>query len=263
MQRENGSVLAGQVAVVTGSDSGIGQAIAIEFAANGADVTINYLEDKDGAEKTKAAVEQTGRRAIVVQGDVGEPADVERIFSEAERALGAVTILVNNAGTDALGKSVADLSSQEWMRSIQTNLTGPFLCSKRFITAVNARGTKGKIINISSVHEEIPRAGAAEYCAGKGGLRNLMRCLSLELAEKGINVNGIAPGMVLTPMNQDAIDDPAKRKEQVQSIPMKRAAEPAEVAKVALFLASSDGNYVNGSTYVIDGGLMQNLGQGA
>ena len=125
------------------------------------------------------------------------------------------------------------------------------------------QGGGGRIINISSVHEEIPRAGAAEYCTSKGGLRNLMRCLALELAELGVNVNNIAPGMVLTPMNQEALDDPAKRKQQTQSIPMKRAAEPSEVAKVALFLASSDSNYVHGSTYVIDGGLMQNLGQGA
>jgi glucose 1-dehydrogenase len=260
---KNGKVLSHNVAVVTGSDSGIGQAIAVEFASNGADVVVNYFEDREGAEKTKASIEQAGGKAIVIQGDVGKPEDVQRLFDECERELGTATILVNNAGIDSTGKHVADLSPEEWNRAIQTNLTGPFLCSKRFISALTAKKSKGKIINISSVHEELPRAGAAEYCAGKGGLRNLMRCLTLELAEKGINVNNIAPGMVLTPMNQEAIDDPKKREEQVKTIPMKRAAEPTEIAKVALFLASPDSSYVDGSTYFVDGGLMQNLGQGA
>jgi len=255
--------LSGQVAVVTGSDSGIGQAIAIEFASNGACVAIDYLEDRDGAEKTRAAVEKAGGKAVVVQGDVSNPEDVEKIFAQCEEHFGTVTILVNNAGTDSLGKPVSELSAKEWIASIQTNLTGPFLCASRFISALQSKNRPGKIINISSVHEEIPRAGAAEYCASKGGLRNLMRCMALEVADKGINVNNIAPGMVLTPMNQEAIDDPKKREEQVQSIPMKRAAQPEEVAKVALFLASPDSNYVHGSTYVVDGGLMQNLGQGA
>jgi len=256
-------ILSGQVAVVTGSDSGIGQAIAIEFASNGANVAIDYLDDKEGAEKTRAAVEQAGGKSIVIQGSVSNPEDVDKIFRQCEAQFGTVTILVNNAGTDSRGKSVTELSPEEWSESIQTNLTGPFLCSRRFISALKSKNRTGKIINISSVHEEIPRAGAAEYCASKGGLRNLMRCLALELADAGINVNNIAPGMVLTPMNQEAMDDPKKREEQVQSIPMKRAAEPEEIARLALFLASPDSNYVHGSTYVIDGGLMQNMGQGA
>ena len=260
---QNGKPLAGRIALVTGSDSGIGQAIAIEFAHHGAAVAINYLEDEAGAEKTRAAVEGAGSKALVVQGDVGKADDVERLFQAAETTLGPVSILVNNAGTDSRGKHVADLSPEEWTRSIQTNLTGPFLCCRRFLAGHGAGDGKAKIINISSVHEELPRAGAAEYCAAKGGLRNLMRCLSLEIASQGINVNNIAPGMVLTPMNQEAIDDPHKLEEQVRSIPMRRAAEPQEIAKVAVFLASQDSDYVEGSTYVIDGGLMQNLGQGA
>ncbi|MBV8727507.1 MAG: SDR family oxidoreductase, partial [Candidatus Eremiobacteraeota bacterium] len=166
-------------------------------------------------------------------------------------------------GIDSTGKHVSDLSPDEWARSLRTNLTGPFLAARRFIQALKPKKKKGKIINISSVHEEIPRAGAAEYCAAKGGLRNLMRCLALEIAEQRIRVNNIAPGMVLTPMNKEALEDPKKRQEQVQSIPMKRAAEPEEIAKVAAFLASDESDYVHGSTYVIDGGLMQNLGQGA
>lgn len=260
---DNMKPLKGQVAVVTGSDSGIGQAIAIAFARQGAAVAINYLHDASGAQKTKADVESAGAPALVVQGDVGNPDDVDRLFEHAEKELGPVSILVNNAGTDSTGKHVADLSPDEWSRSIHTNLTGPFLCCRRFLAGLRDGHGRPKIINISSVHEELPRAGAAEYCAAKGGLRNLMRCLSLELAPRGINVNNIAPGMVLTPMNKEAMDDPRKLEEQVQSIPMKRAAEPEEIAKVAVFLASRDSDYVEGSTYVIDGGLMQNLGQGA
>ncbi len=135
--------------------------------------------------------------------------------------------------------------------------------SNKQLEAQIASKLPGKIINISSVHEEIPRAGAAEYCASKGGLRNFMRCLALELAQTGMNVNNIDPGMVLTPMNQEALDDPKKREEQVQSIPMKRAAEPREVAKLALFLASPENSYVHGNNDRIDSGLEQNLGQGA
>lgn len=255
--------LSGHTAIVTGADSGIGSSIAIEFARNGANVAINYLHDENGAQTTRGAVEEAGGKAVVVQGDVGNPDDVERIFKACESALGTATILVNNAGTDSTGKPVAKLSVDEWTRALQTNLTGPFLCCRRFVNALESEKRGGRIINISSVHEEIPRAGAAEYCASKGGLRNLTRCLALELADKGITANNIAPGMVLTPMNQEAIDDPGKRDEQVQSIPMKRAASPDEVAKVALFLASDDASYVDGSTYEIDGGLMQNLGQGA
>jgi len=256
-------VLASQIAVITGADSGIGQATAVEFARNGASVAINYLDDEAGAESTRKQVEDAGGRAIVVRGDIGKPEDVDKLFRDCEERLGTPTILVNNAGIDSTGKPVEELSLAEWQHALQTNVTGAFLCSQRFIKAVKKEQRHGKIINISSVHEEIPRAGAAEYCASKGAMRNLMRCLALELAQSNINVNDIAPGMVLTPMNKEALEDPKKREEQVQSIPMKRAAEPGEVAKVALFLASSASDYVHGSTYTIDGGLMQNLGQGA
>ena len=144
-----------------------------------------------------------------------------------------------------------------------TNLIGPFLFCRAFIRGCKATKGSGKIINVTSVHEEIPRAGAAGYCASKGGLRNLTRCLALELAEHGITVNNLAPGMVLTPMNQEAIDDPEVRKEQTASIPMKRAAEPEEVAELALYLASKAADYATGATFTLDGGLQFFLGQGA
>jgi len=255
--------LADKVALITGSDSGIGQATAVEFAREGADVVVNYLHDADGAEQTRAAVEAAGRRGIVVRADVSDEDDVSTLFDEAVAAFGAVDILVNNAGVDASGKPVAELSTDVWDRAIRTNVYGPFFCCRRFVQLRLEAGGGGKIINVSSVHADNPNAGGSDYDCSKGAIRMLTRTLALELAPYHINVNSLAPGMVLTPFNQAAIDDPKVLEEQVQSIPWKRAAEPEEIAKLALFLASSDADYVTGASYVMDGGLMINLGQGA
>lgn len=252
-----------KVAVVTGSDSGIGQATAETFAKEGADVAITYLHDQEGAEETRKKVEAAGRRAIVVHIDLRDPAQVEQLFRETEEKLGTPYILVNDAGVDATGKHVADMSIEDWDNALRTNLYAPFYCCQHFIRARKRAGGKGKIINITSVHQEIPRAGAAGYDVSKGGLRNLTRTLCLELAPDRINVNNIAPGMVLTPMNQSAIDDPKVREKQVQSIPWKRAAEPWEIAELAVYLASEAADYASGQTFTLDGGLMMNTGQGA
>ena len=162
------------------------------------------------------------------------------------------------------GKHVKDISIEEWDEKIRTNLYGPFYFCKYFIKELELSNNKNNasIINITSVHQEIPRVGASDYCAAKGALRNLTYCLALEVAEKNITVNNIAPGMVFTPMNQEAIDNPQVRKEQIQSIPLKRAAEPDEIAHAAVFLTSDDARYIHGTTLFIDGGLMQYLGQG-
>jgi len=253
-----------KVALITGSDSGIGQATAIEFAKEGADVVVHYLEDQDGAEHTRQAVEAAGRRAIVVQADITDEQQVERLFDVATATFGTVDILMNNAGVDASGSEVADLTTEVFDKAIKANLYGAFFCCRRYIQLRKANGGPGgKIINVTSVHQEIPNAGGADYDCSKGALRNLTHVLALELAPLKINVNNLGPGMVLTPFNQPAIDNPKLLDEQVQSIPYKRAAEPAEIARLAVFLASADSDYVTGSTYFIDGGLMQNLGQGA
>jgi glucose 1-dehydrogenase len=252
-----------KIAIVTGSDSGMGQAMAETFAQEGADVAITYLHDQNGAEETRRKVEAAGRRAMVIHFDQRKPEEVERLFREVEEELGTPYILVNDAGVDSTGKQVPDMPIENWDNEMKTNLYGPFYCCQHFIRARRAAGGKGKIINITSVHQEIPRAGAAGYDAAKGGLRNLTRTLCLELAPDHINVNNIAPGMVLTPFNQQAIDHPEVRKKQVQSIPWKRAAEPWEIAKLAVYLASEDADYVTGQTFTIDGGLSMNTGQGA
>ncbi|MBC8162497.1 MAG: glucose 1-dehydrogenase [Roseiflexaceae bacterium] len=252
-----------KVALITGSDSGIGQATAIAFANEGADIVITYHTHPDTAATTRAAVEAAGRRALVVHVDVSDEQDVAQLFARALATFGTVDILVNDAGIDASGTEVAEMTTEVWDRSIKTNLYGYFFCCREFIRIRKQAGGGGKLINVTSVHEEIPRAGAADYDAAKGAIRNLTRTLTLELAPLKINVNNIAPGMVLTPFNQEAIDDPKKLEEQVQSIPLKRAAQPEEIAALAVFLASKDADYVTGSTYVMDGGLMQNLGQGA
>jgi glucose 1-dehydrogenase len=257
------TLLQGKIAIVTGSDSGIGQATAEEFAKEGADVVVTYFRDRDGAEETRRRVEEAGRRALVAHLDVRDPAEVARLFERTERGIGTPYILVNNAGIDSTGKHVAEMPLEDWDNELRTNLYGPFHCCQHFIRARKAAGGKGKIINVTSVHQEIPRAGAAGYDAAKGGLRNLTRTLCLELAPDHINVNNIAPGMVLTPMNQAAVDDPKVRQQQVQSIPWKRAAEPWEVARLAVYLASEEADYVTGQTFTIDGGLEMNLGQGA
>jgi glucose 1-dehydrogenase len=259
----DGRRLEGQIAVVTGSDSGIGQATAIAFAREGADVTVTYFHDKPGAEKTKKAIEAQGRRAAVIHLDQRDPVSVENLFTQTRAQLGAPTLLVNNAALGDSGVAVKDTTLEQWDNEIKTNLYGPFYCCREFLRHFDGSKQHGIIINITSVHEEIPAAGAAAYDAAKGGLRNLTRTLALELADKNINVNNIAPGMVLTPMNQEALDNPEVRRQQEKPIPMKRAAKPEEIAKVAVFLASEDARYVHGESVFVDGGLMQNVGQGA
>jgi len=255
--------LEGKVALITGSDSGIGQATAIEFAKEGADVAVHYLHDSDGAEKTRAAVTAAGRRAMVARADVSDEDQVASLFDQAVDAFGSIDILMNNAGVDASGTPVAELATEVWDKAIRTNVYGYFFCCRRFAQLRLAAGGEGKIINVSSVHADNPNPGGSDYDCSKGAIRMLTRTLALELAEHKINVNSLAPGMVLTPFNQAAIDDPELLVKQVQSIPMKRAAQPEEIARLAVFLASSDSDYVTGASYVMDGGLMINLGQGA
>lgn len=251
------------VAIITGAASGIGKATAELFAREGAAVVIVHHDEFDQADAMVAELSKAGARSLAISADVRDEADVAKVFAETKRVLGMPNILVNSAGIDAAGIPVEKMDLAHFENVLRTNLIGPFLFCRAFVRACKKTGRRGKIINVTSVHEDIPRAGAADYCASKGGLRNLTRCLALELAEHGISVNNLAPGMVLTPMNQEAIDDPTVRKKQTDSIPMKRAAKPEEVAQLALYLASPAADYATGATFTLDGGLQMNLGQGA
>lgn len=255
--------LRGELTIVTGADSGIGRATAIAMAEEGADVVITYRSDKEGAAQTAREIEARGRKAAVFRNDQRYPDSVRQLFRDIRESAGTPTILVNNAGVDNTGTHVKDLSDEDWDLAISTNLSGPFYFCREFIRALEGSGRHGTIINITSVHQEIPRAGGAAYDASKGGLRNLTTTLALEVAEQNINVNNIAPGMILTPMNQAAVDDMATRQEQVQSIPMKRAGTPEEIAHVAVFLATAQARYIHGATIVVDGALTLFMGQGA
>ena len=255
--------LENEVAVVTGAASGIGEAVARLYAREGAAVVIVHFGDGEKARGIVAAIRKAGGKAIAVDADVRDEAAVAGAFDTARDAFGDPTLLVNSAGIDAAGIPVAEMKVEQWENVLRTNLTGPFLFCRAFVQGLTKAKKPGRIVNISSVHENIPRAGAADYDASKGGLRNLTRTLALELAPLGITVNNLAPGMVLTPMNQEAIDDPEKMKEQVASIPLKRAATPEEVAELALYLASDAAAYATGATFTLDGGLTVNTGQGA
>jgi len=255
--------LEGKVALITGSDSGIGQASAIEMAREGADIMVTWRTDSDGAERTRRDVEAAGRRAVVEHLDVTSESAIEAVFDRAIEQFGRVDILMNSAGMDSAGVQVADMETARMEEAIQTNFLGYFWTCRRFIKERRKSGGGGKIINVTSIHDEFPRVGAADYDCTKGAQRNLTRTLALELAEDGISVNNIAPGMVLTPFNQEAVDDLKVREEQTKSIPMKRAADPAEIGRLAVFLASPDADYVTGATYTIDGGLSMAQAQGA
>jgi glucose 1-dehydrogenase len=199
----------------------------------------------------------------VIKLDVSDEQSVAAAFDAILQQFGQLDILVNNAGVNGSQIPVAEMPTKVFDTTIRTNLYGVFFCSRAYIQRLKKVNRKGKIINISSVHEEIAAPGNADYNASKGGIRNFMRTLALEVAADCIQVNDIAPGMILTPMNQEAMDDPAVRKEKASHIPMKRPGKPEEIAKLALFLASADSDYVTGSTFVMDGGLSQSMGQGA
>lgn len=251
--------LQGRIAIITGADSGIGQATAELFAREGADVCIGYHTDQDGAEETRRHVEQAGRRAVVAQCDVGDPASVTALFERAA-ALGTVDILVNNAGKGMSGMPVADMDDAMLELILRTNLMGPLFCCRAFIRLRRQHGGKGRIVTISSVAQHLPTPGSAPYGMAKAGVGSLTRSLAIELAGDRINVNNIAPGLIETPMTQERIDDPRKREESFAEIPWHRAGQPGEIARLALFLASDDGDYVTGQTWVMDGGLTMNWG---
>jgi glucose 1-dehydrogenase len=247
-------------ALVTGADSGIGQAIAELFAKEGADVAIVYHTDEQGANETRRRIEAAGRRGLVLQGDVGDPSSVRQFFDRTASELGAPDILVNGAGVGAGKTQVADLKDEDVERVLRTDLMGPLFCCRAFINLRRPLGPGGRIVNISSVAQHLPTPDSAAYGMAKAGIGSLTRSLSRELAEDKINVNGIAPGLIQTPMTQKRLDDPEKREQSFDKIPWHRAGQPEEIARLALFLACDYGDYVTGQTWTMDGGLTMQWG---
>src|SRR3712207_4891557 len=242
------------VAIVTASDSGIGQESAKALAESGFDVGIAYKEDKDGAQETLAAVEAAGRRGEVRQMDLTVLPDAASVIEELADSLGDLDVLVNNAGTGDPTGDFLELSYDEWMQVISTNLSGAFLCSQRAASRMAEAGHGGRIINITSVHEHIPRTGASAYCASKGGLGLLTKVMAMELAEYGITVNAIAPGEIATPMTGAEDEDPGTIERP--NLPLGRPGHAREIAAWVAFLASEKASYATGASFVVDGGLM-------
>ena len=249
--------LAGKVAVVTGSSKGIGRAIAARFAREGADVLINYNRSADQARETLEQVEQAGSSGHVVQADLSRVSDVDRLIAAALEHFGRIDILVNNAGIEKRTPFL-DVDEDEYDQVLDLNLKGAFFATQRAARHWAETGRPGKVINISSVHEELSFPGFASYCASKGGLGMLTRTLAVELAPHNITVNGIAPGAIDTPINQPLKEDPERLQDVLEKIPLRRLGRPEDVAAVAAFLASSDAEYVTGATYYVDGGLLWN-----
>ncbi|MFZ2030743.1 MAG: SDR family oxidoreductase [Vitreimonas sp.] len=250
------------MALVTGGESGIGAACVDVLARAGASVVVCYFHDFEAAQRIADRVKAAGRTGLAVQCDVSDETSVERAFNQA-LAIGVPNILINSAGLNMSGVAVADMDMAQWRRLIDTDLTGAFLTCRKFIRDLRDARKPGRIVNISSIHAEVVRAGGADYSSAKAGLRNLTRTLALECAGLGINVNAIEPGMILTPMNERAETDAAYRATLEASIPLGRAGSADEVAQLALYLASPASDYITGASFTIDGGLSLVLGQGA
>ncbi len=259
--RHMNSVLAGQRALVTGANSGIGAGIAVALAAAGARVAVNFVRSAEDAERVVEHIRAQGGEAIAIQSDVSEEGQVEAMFDQVLEAFDGLDILVNNAGLQK-DAPLVDMSLTDWEVVLRVNLTGQFLCARRaareFIRqGVDAKRSPaaGKIICISSVHDVIPWAGHANYAASKGGVMMLMKTLAQELAAHKIRVNSISPGAIKTPINHTAWATPEKEAELLELIPYGRVGETADIGRAAVWLASDESDYVSGATLYVDGGM--------
>jgi glucose 1-dehydrogenase len=252
--------LIGKNALVTGSSQGIGQAIVLKLAEEGANVVVDYVTHPDTAQETVQLAQKFGRRAVAVQGNVSKVADAKRVVQESIEALGGVDILVNNAGVERRAP-FWEVTEADYDLVLDVNLKGAFFTTQAFVQHRLAVKQPGKVINVSSVHEELPFPHFTSYCASKGGMKMMTRNLSIELAPFGITINNIAPGAIETPINKALLNDPAELKALLENIPLARLGKTSDVAGVAAFLASSDSDYITGTTIVVDGGLTWNYSE--
>jgi glucose 1-dehydrogenase len=254
-------LLVGQKALVTGANSGIGQAVAVGLARAGADVIVNYVTNEPAAQQVVAAIEAEGVKGMAIEADVSKETEVESMFKTALDAFGTLDILVSNAGLQR-DSSLVEMTMSEWNTVIGINLTGQFLCIREAVKEFLRRGVRkevsvaaGKIICMSSVHEVIPWAGHVNYASSKGGINMMMKSMAQELAPHRIRVNSIGPGAIRTPINTDAWESPEAYADLMKLIPYKRIGEPQDIANVAVFLASDMADYINGVTIFVDGGM--------
>jgi len=254
-------LLKGQVALVTGANSGIGRAVATALGHAGADVVVNYIVNSKEADEVCREIERCGSRSLAIQADVSREEQVSAMFSNAVETLGTVDILVNNAGIQR-DAPFDEMTLEQWRQVIEVNLTGQFLCAREAIREFKRRGVKsavscsaGKIICMSSVHEIVPWAGHVNYAASKGGVMLMMKSIAQEVAPYRIRVNSIGPGAIRTPINRPAWETPEAYDKLMKLVPYKRIGEPEDIARAAVWLASDEADYINGTTLFIDGGM--------
>jgi glucose 1-dehydrogenase len=254
--------LKGKTAAITGGSQGIGLAIAQRFAEEGADISFCYRSNKAGADEVAANIQKTGRKVAGFQYDVSSVSDGQKFIADTAAQFGKIDVLVNNAGLERRA-DFWEVTESDFDAVMNVNLKGLFFITQAFVknrmaTPSVDKRPGGKIINISSVHEELPFPHFASYCASKGGVKMLTRNLSIELAPFGITVNSIAPGAIETPINKNLLNDPAKLNALLENIPLKRLGTPEDVANMAVFLASEESNYATGTSFFVDGGLTWN-----
>jgi glucose 1-dehydrogenase len=255
------NLLQDKVAIITGGDQGIGRAIALRLSAEGADIAFCYRTNRSAAEEVVASITRADsgaevkRKVLALQADVSHTAEVQNFVTKVFERFGTADILVNNAGVERPA-DFWDVTEQDYDLVLNVNLKGVFFTTQAVVRHWLAAKQRGKIINISSVHEELPFPHFASYCASKGGLKMLARDLAIELAPYGITMNNIAPGAIETPINKALLNDPAKLKPLLENIPLKRLGRPDDVAGVVAFLASPNADYITGATILVDGGLL-------
>jgi glucose 1-dehydrogenase len=247
--------LEGTVAIVTGGNTGIGKAIVLALAEQGANVVIDYVTDPKATDELASRVRELGEQAIGVEADVSKVEDLQRLIDTAVQRLGRLDVMVNNAGIETR-TSVLDTTEQQYDKVLDINLKSAFFGTQLAAKQMIAQGDGGRVINLSSVHEDWPMPGNAAYCLSKGGMRMLTRQAGVELGPQGVQVIGVGPGAVATPINVSTMDDPGKMKVLDNAIPLGRMAKPDEIAEVVAFLAGGGARYINGATVFVDGGLM-------
>ena len=248
--------LAGKTAIVTGAGTGIGQEIAIRLGCEGAKVLIDYIGESEGAETTRRKIEEAGGVAETVQADVTKGKEILNLIDVAWGHFGSADILVNNAGVEQKA-AFWDTTETDYDRVLNVNLRGPFFLTKEFVCRLRDAKRVGRIVNISSVHEDMAFPGFTSYCCSKGALRMFTRNLAVELGPLGITINNVAPGAIATPINQSLLEDKSKLDALLEKIPLGRMGSTRDVAGVVAFLASDDAAYITGSTLIVDGGLIR------